>query len=112
MTEGVRDVPSVSSAAIEGEKRDWLEVGSGLADRVYIGAITASALVVPAILGLIFIAVAIAAWPALRTFGLPFVTTSVWNPVAGQFGAAPAIYGTIVSSIVALLIATPLALGV
>jgi phosphate transport system permease protein len=41
-----------------------------------------------------------------------FLTSSVWNPVKGEFGAAPAIYGTIVSSFIALLIAVPLALGV
>jgi phosphate transport system permease protein len=60
----------------------------------------------------IFIAVGIAAWPALRKFGLSFLTESAWDPVNGQFGAAPAIYGTIVTSIIALVVATPLAIGV
>jgi phosphate transport system permease protein len=61
---------------------------------------------------LIFVAVGAAAWPALRTFGFSFLTSSDWDPVAQHFGAAPAIFGTIVSSILALLIATPLAIGV
>ena len=83
-----------------------------MGDRVYTAAITGFAALVPALLLVIFIAVGIAAWPALRQFGFSFLTESAWDPVAGQFGAAPAIYGTIVTSIVALVVATPLAVGV
>src|SRR4030095_6014501 len=53
----------------------------------------------------------LAAWPALKEFGFGFVTSSEWDPVTAHFGAAPAIYGTLVSSAIALIIATPLALG-
>jgi phosphate transport system permease protein len=53
-----------------------------------------------------------AAWPAFSRFGLSFLTSSEWNVPAGKFGAAPAIFGTIVSSIIALVLATPLAIGV
>jgi phosphate transport system permease protein len=112
MSSGVSEVVPPASAGTETADRNWTEVGAGLADRLYVGAITGSALVVPIMLGLIFVAVAVAAWPALRAFGLGFVSSSDWNPVASHFGAAPAIYGTIVSSIIALVIATPLALGV
>jgi phosphate transport system permease protein len=86
------------------------KVGAG--DRIYAGATTGFALVVPIMLLLIFVSVGIAGWPVLRQFGFAFVTSSRWDPVAGEFGAAPAIFGTVVSSIVALVIATPLALGV
>jgi phosphate transport system permease protein len=79
---------------------------------VYSWSIVGFASLVPLLLLLIFVAVGIAAWPALRTFGFSFLTSSDWDPVAQHFGAAPAIYGTIVSSILALLIATPLAIGV
>lgn len=92
--------------------RGWSEIGNDSADRVYSWSIAGFALLVPALLLVIFIAVGVAAWPALREFGFSFLTTSEWNPVAGRFGAAPAIYGTIVSSIIALVVATPLALGV
>jgi phosphate transport system permease protein len=60
----------------------------------------------------IFLAVGVAGWPALRDAGFSFLTSSRWDPVAGEFGAAPAIFGTIVTSVIALVIATPLALGV
>jgi phosphate transport system permease protein len=49
---------------------------------------------------------------AVARFGLKFVTTSTWDPVAEQFGAYPLIFGTLVSSFIALLIAVPLSLGV
>jgi len=44
-------------------------------------------------------------------FGLRFLIKSVWDPVAGNFGALPAIYGTLVSSLVALILAVPLSVG-
>ena len=85
--------------------------GTVVADRVYRAAILGFALCVPILLLLLLVEIGMAGWPALRQFGLSFLTTSVWDPVAGQFGAAPAIAGTIVTSIIALALATPLALG-
>jgi len=49
---------------------------------------------------------------SIRAFGLNFWRTSVWDPVAGQFGAFPFIWGTLYSSFLALLIATPVSLGI
>lgn len=49
---------------------------------------------------------------AIGEFGLGFLTSSEWDPVTGQFGALPLIFGTVVSSALALLIAVPLSLGV
>jgi phosphate transport system permease protein len=54
---------------------------------------------------------AITAWPAIRAFGLRFLVTSTWDPVQEEFGALPFVYGTLVSSLLALLIAVPLGLG-
>ena len=85
--------------------------GSVVADRVYRAAILFFALCIPFLLLLIFVEVGAAGWPALRTFGFGFLTSSVWDPVQGQFGAAPAIAGTLLTSAIALIIATPLALG-
>jgi phosphate transport system permease protein len=85
--------------------------GSVVADRIYRAAILFFALCVPVLLALIFLEVGIAGWPALRQFGFQFLTSSTWDPVAGEFGAAPAILGTVITSVIALAIATPLALG-
>ena len=60
------------------------------------------------ILGVLFVR----ALPALRRFGPSFLWTSTWDPVAEIYGAAPMIVGTLLSSVVALLIAVPLALSV
>ncbi len=51
------------------------------------------------------------AFPAIRTFGWHFMVTSIWNPVTEEFGALPLVYGTILSSILALCIAVPLGIG-
>lgn len=60
----------------------------------------------------ITIQVALQAVPAIGEFGLGFLTTSSWNPVNSEYGVLPAIYGTIVSSFIALLISVPIGLGV
>jgi phosphate transport system permease protein len=49
---------------------------------------------------------------SIAKFGLKFWTTSTWDPVSGDFGALPFIWGTLYSSILALLIAAPIALGI
>ena len=87
-------------------------VGTAGGDRVYGWIITGFAVCVPLLLILVLWEVARAGWPAFRQFGIGFLTSSDWDPVHGRFGAAPAIFGTVVTSIVALVIATPLAVGV
>ncbi|MCY9692209.1 phosphate ABC transporter permease subunit PstC [Paenibacillus alginolyticus] len=49
---------------------------------------------------------------SLQTFGFNFIVSSHWNPVKGIFGALPFIYGTVISSIIAILIAAPISIGV
>jgi len=51
-------------------------------------------------------------WLSIQKFGLNFWRTTTWDPVAGDFGALPFIWGTLYSSILALAIATPIALGI
>ncbi len=81
-------------------------------DRLYKAVIAIFAGLIPLLLILIAISIVVAAWPALSQFGWSFITDSTWDVGAGKFGAAPAIYGTLVSSAIALAIATPLAIGV
>jgi len=50
--------------------------------------------------------------PTIREFGFSFLTSSEWNPSAGKFGALPFIYGTVVSSLIAVIISVPISLGV
>ncbi len=103
----------IGGASVPGEVRTVTTLeGRSAGDRVYRAAITAAALCIPALLLLIAVAVVVAGWPALSRFGMGFLTGSEWDAVHGQFGAAPAIYGTLVSSAISLVLAAPLALGV
>jgi phosphate transport system permease protein len=70
------------------------------------------ALLVLLILGGLIIALVEGALPALRTFGPWFVVTEVWNPVTEKFGALAPIYGTLVTSAIAMLVGIPVAFGV
>ena len=86
------------------------EVSRG--DATYRFVLTAFALLLPLLLLIILYELVSGAWPAIRQFGLGFITSSTWDPVAGQFGAVPLIVGTLYSSLVAMIIAVPLAVGV
>jgi phosphate transport system permease protein len=70
------------------------------------------ALAIAGVLIWITIQVALKAMPAMQEFGLGFLISSSWNPVTSQYGVWPAIYGTIVSSFIALLISVPIGIGV
>jgi phosphate transport system permease protein len=52
------------------------------------------------------------AWPALRTFGAKFVARKDWNPVTNQFGALAPLYGTVVTSLIALFVGIPVSFGI
>jgi phosphate transport system permease protein len=80
-------------------------------DVVFRAVLTVLALLLPLLLLLIALELGSNALPAASRFGLAFLTRSTWDPVRGQFGALPLIFGTLYSSLVALTIAVPLALG-
>ncbi|HEY3933188.1 MAG TPA: phosphate ABC transporter permease subunit PstC [Gemmatimonadales bacterium] len=87
-------------------------VGTARADQVFRLLLTTCALTIPVLLVALVVLLARSAWPALTRFGFSFVTSSVWDPVAGVFGAWPMIVGTLLTAFLALLIAVPLSLGV
>jgi len=70
------------------------------------------ALLVLLILGGVIVALVEGALPALRTFGIAFLFSDVWNPVTEKFGALAPIYGTLVTSAIAMLVGIPVAFGV
>src|SRR5713226_496177 len=81
-------------------------------DRIYRRVLTGLALALPSLLLVILGVLFVSSLPALRRFGPSFLWTSTWDPVAQVFGAAPMIFGTLASSLLALALAVPLALGV
>jgi len=72
----------------------------------------AAAFLVLALLGGVLVALIYGSWPALRQFKFGFLSSSVWNPVTEQFGALAPLYGTVITSLVAMLLAVPLAFGI
>ena len=80
-------------------------------DRVMRGLLRAAAASLVLLVVAIVVEMAHRAQPAVRTFGLSFLLRSIWDPVAEQFGAVPFIYGTLLSSLLALIVAVPLGIG-
>jgi phosphate transport system permease protein len=81
-------------------------------ERAFPLATRGAALLVLALLGAVIASLVVGALPALRTFGAGFLTSEAWNPVTGRFGALPAIYGTLVTSVIAMAVAVPVGLGI
>jgi phosphate transport system permease protein len=81
-------------------------------DRVFRALLTLGALAVPVLLAFLVYELWTGSALAMDRFGLRFLTSGTWDPVAEEFGAFPLIFGTLVSSFIALVIAVPLSLGV
>jgi phosphate transport system permease protein len=71
-----------------------------------------SAIAVLVLLAGVILSLVIGSLPAWKAFGFGFFTSESWNPVTEKFGAAPAIYGTLLTSFLALLIGVPVSLGI
>ena len=81
-------------------------------DLIFKGVLTLAALAVPILLAFLVYELWDGAALAIERYGFDFVTSSTWDPVAEEFGAFPLIFGTLASSLLALVIAVPLSLGV
>jgi phosphate transport system permease protein len=81
-------------------------------DAVFRGLTVFFATLVLVILGGVIVSLVYGAWPALQKFGFGFVVNGSWNPVTENFGALAPIYGTLVTSFIAMLIGIPVAFGV
>jgi phosphate transport system permease protein len=87
-------------------------LGDRIGDVALRGITALAALAAVVLLGAIVWKVLHLAWPAIQDYGLSFITAKTWDPVKGVFGALPFIYGTAMSSLIALVIATPLAIAI
>jgi phosphate transport system permease protein len=99
-----------SDIAIEG--RIAARPGAGFGDRVFHGLTFLFAAGVLLVLSGVIVALVSGALPALEHFGFGFVVANVWNPVTERFGAVVPIYGTLVTSAIAMLIGIPVAFGI
>jgi phosphate transport system permease protein len=86
--------------------------GQRLRERAFRAATFVAALLVLLLLGGVAISLLVGAWPAFTHFKLAFLTREIWNPVTDQYGALAPVYGTIVTSLLALLLAIPVSFGI
>ncbi|MBK6975330.1 MAG: phosphate ABC transporter permease PstC [Candidatus Methylophosphatis roskildensis] len=83
-----------------------------LADVAFFNLTRATAVLTLLMLGGIIVSLFYGSWPSIKEFGLSFLWTSDWNPPMEKFGALIPIYGTLVTSLIALLIAVPVSFGI
>jgi phosphate transport system permease protein len=81
-------------------------------DLVFAGVARSAAIVTLFLLVGILVSLVVGAWPSIRHFGLAFVWTAEWDPVREKFGGLVMIYGTLMTSFIALLIAVPVSFGI
>jgi phosphate transport system permease protein len=86
--------------------------GQRVRERIFHGTTLAMAVTVLLLLGGVAVALVHGAWPALARFKLSFLTREVWNPVTDEYGALAAIYGTVLTSLMAMLFAVPISFGI
>jgi phosphate transport system permease protein len=85
---------------------------SSLGDPIFAGVARAAGILVLLLLGSLILSLFIGGLPAFRQFGFGFLFSTRWDPVHQVFGAAVSVYGTLITSILALIIAVPLAFGI
>jgi phosphate transport system permease protein len=104
------DLKTTMSGAVETPSRAAVLRRLRVGDKTFRFLTRTSAVTVLIILGGVIIALISGALPALKTFGLDFLITESWNPVTEKFGALAPIYGTVVTSAIAMAIAVPIGL--
>ena len=108
---------SVATSELQAEvpqPRELLPVrpSGRLGDIVFANVTRLAAIITLSLLIAIIVSLLIGAWPSIREFGLPFLWTAEWDPVQNKFGGLVMIYGTVATSIIALLIAVPVSFGI
>ena len=117
----IMETDALSQSSTKGDYVSREEQSRALSDRlvrqrwqdsVFRCTTLAFALVVLLILGAIIFSLLMGSIPIFEKYGLSFLTSSAWNPVTQEFGALNAIYGTVVTSLIALLIGVPVSFGI
>jgi phosphate transport system permease protein len=110
---GPHPVEDTKVTSVNAQAPPLLHASSGeIPDRIFKAAMTACGFAVLGILVLIVYELVSRSGLSWHAFGFKFFASSDWDPVNEQFGALPFVYGTLVSSLLALIIAVPLAVGV
>jgi phosphate transport system permease protein len=110
MTEAA--LPSITEARVidAGRLRALKRFAAG--DAFFRGATLTAAVAVLVLLGGVIVSLVIGSVPAFKAFGFDFLTTQKWNPVTEKFGAMAPIYGTLMTSLIAMIIGIPVSIGI
>jgi phosphate transport system permease protein len=81
-------------------------------DPIFAGVARASGILVLLLMGSLILSLFIGGLPAFRRFGASFLVSTTWDPVHEVFGAAVSVYGTVMTSVLALILAVPIAFGI
>lgn len=107
--------PEIGKFGIAGHYSAWrraLSPTGNTGDAVFRVLMLLVALLMVGIVVAMVIALAADSMPSIRLFGFRFLTSQTWNPIKGDFGALPFVYGTVASSLIALVISVPFSLGI
>lgn len=91
-------------------RRPWFS--ASWADRLFAALARGAALLTLALLLGVLVSLVIGAWPAIAQYGLGFLTSTAWDPVQNEYGGLVMVYGTLATSLIALLIAVPVSFGI
>ena len=94
------------------DPKNAVKARSGLGDTLFFNLTRAAAALTLVVLAGIIVSLVISSWPSIRQFGFGFITNATWNPPMEEFGALVPIYGTLVTSLIALVIAVPVSFGI
>ena len=104
---------SGSSAEFTGVRPPSIFLGGGLwRDKLFHGLLVGSGGLVLVLLGTILVQLFLGGLPVLKAFGIEFLYSSVWNPVTDKYGAAVMLYGTLVTSVIAVVVGVPVSFGI
>ena len=87
-------------------------ISNTMADKIFAVLARSAALLTLGLLLAIMVSLFVGAWPAIREYGLGFFLSSEWDPVQNRYGGLVMVYGTLATSIIALLIAVPVSFGI
>ena len=102
----------IADAAAAAPPRPATKRGVGAGDAIFAGLCRAAAVLVLVLLGAIIVELFLGGLPAFRAFGAAFLTSTEWDPVGDIYGAGVSIYGTLLTAVLALILAVPLAFGI
>ncbi len=103
---------SPNAVGLSADQPSIFEGGGLWRDKLFHGLLIASGALVLVLLGAILVQLFLGGLPVLKAFGLEFLYSAVWNPVTDKYGAAVMLYGTLVTSVIAVVVGVPVSFGI